>query len=200
MQILWINIIMDGPLAQSLGVECVDASVMQRPPRNRQDDIITKPLLMRVVTSGLLILIGTMYVFIVEMDNGPNESVSARDLTMTFTTFIMFDMFNAVACRHNSKLFFDISLSSNQAFLAAMLFSLGGQLCVVYIPFFQNVFKTVSLSLKDIFMVTLLSSTMLILDTVRKRYFSAIFTEVLPLHYQNKAAARKNDKGDTFMV
>ncbi len=29
MQILWINIIMDGPLAQSLGVESVDPSVMQ---------------------------------------------------------------------------------------------------------------------------------------------------------------------------
>jgi len=29
MQILWINIIMDGPLAQSLGVESVDASIMQ---------------------------------------------------------------------------------------------------------------------------------------------------------------------------
>lgn len=33
MQILWINIIMDGPPAQSLGVEPVDQSVMQRPPR-----------------------------------------------------------------------------------------------------------------------------------------------------------------------
>lgn len=58
MQILWINIIMDGPLAQSLGVETVDTSVMQRPPRKRSDDIITRPLLMRVLTSGLIILLG----------------------------------------------------------------------------------------------------------------------------------------------
>ena len=36
LQILWINIIMDGPLAQSLGVESVDSSVMQRPPRRQQ--------------------------------------------------------------------------------------------------------------------------------------------------------------------
>ena len=27
---------MDGPLAQSLGVESVDSSVMQRPPRRQQ--------------------------------------------------------------------------------------------------------------------------------------------------------------------
>lgn len=32
MQILWINIIMDGPPAQSLGVEPVDASIMTKPP------------------------------------------------------------------------------------------------------------------------------------------------------------------------
>lgn len=61
MQILWINIIMDGPLAQSLGVEIVDTSVMQRPPRKRSDDIITRPLLMRVISSGILILIGKLY-------------------------------------------------------------------------------------------------------------------------------------------
>jgi Ca2+-transporting ATPase len=52
MQILWINIIMDGPLAQSLGVEAVDTSVMSRPPRKRSDDVITRPLLLRVITSG----------------------------------------------------------------------------------------------------------------------------------------------------
>lgn len=61
MQILWINIIMDGPLAQSLGVEIVDTSVMQRPPRKRSDDIITRPLLMRVISSGILILIGKLF-------------------------------------------------------------------------------------------------------------------------------------------
>lgn len=33
---------------------------MRRPPRKRQDDIITKPLVMRVLSSGLLILIGKL--------------------------------------------------------------------------------------------------------------------------------------------
>jgi magnesium-transporting ATPase (P-type) len=47
---------------QSLGVESVDSTVMQRPPRSRTEDMITKPLIMRVLTSGVLILIG-MYGF-----------------------------------------------------------------------------------------------------------------------------------------
>jgi Ca2+-transporting ATPase len=76
---------MDGPLAQSLGVEPVDTAVMQRPPRKRDENIITQPLIARVLTSGALILCGTLYVFINEMEDG---EISARDLTMTFTTFV----------------------------------------------------------------------------------------------------------------
>eukprot|EP01040_Poterioochromonas_malhamensis_P012300 gene12300-13453_t len=174
MQILWINIIMDGPLAQSLGVEIVDPSIMRRPPRKRHDDIITKPLLYRVITSGILILIGTMYVFIHEMEDG---EISSRDLTMTFTTFVMFDMFNAYACRHNSRSFFEIHWNSNHAFLVAATFSLTGQALVVYFPPLQKVFRTVTLSFMDIFFVVILASTMLLLDYIRKRYFSDIFTE-----------------------
>lgn len=197
MQILWINIIMDGPLAQSLGVEIVDPSVMQRPPRKRQDDIITRPLLMRVLSSGLLILIGTFYVFIHEMEDG---EISTRDLTMTFTTFVMFDMFNAIACRHNSKPSLDLSWNSNKAFLLAISFSLIGQMMVIYFPPLQQVFRTEALSFIDIFFVVALASSMLVLDTLRKKYLPAYFTELLPNEYAALDYARdyavKKDKDD----
>ena len=48
MQILWINIIMDGPPAQSLGVEPVDASVAKR-PRHKDEAIISTLVMQRVV-------------------------------------------------------------------------------------------------------------------------------------------------------
>ncbi len=194
MQILWINIIMDGPLAQSLGVETVDPSVMQRPPRRRQDDIITRPLMMRVLTSGLLILAGTMYVFLHEMEDG---AVSSRDLTMTFTTFVMFDMFNSLVCRHNSKPVFELAWNSNSAYLLAAAFSLVGQAMVVYFPPLQTVFRTVALSFTDIFFVVALASTMLLVDYVRKRYFAHIFTEVLPV---DASKDKQSSSRGAFMV
>lgn len=198
MQILWINIIMDGPLAQSLGVELVDASVMQRPPRKRNDNIITKPLIARVITSGLLILIGTMYVFLHEMEDG---EISSRDLTMTFTTFVMFDMFNALACRHNSKSLLDINpISSNKFFIAALLFSLIGQFLVVYFPPLQNVFRTEALSLNDLIFVISLASTMVILDTIRKKYFAKYFTEILSTTSNHKETSKTDLKKEAFMV
>ncbi|KAL3806000.1 hypothetical protein ACHAXA_006420 [Cyclostephanos tholiformis] len=47
MQILWINIIMDGPPAQSLGVEPVDERILRAPPRKVTDPIVTRALLTR---------------------------------------------------------------------------------------------------------------------------------------------------------
>ena len=82
MQILWINILMDGPPAQSLGVEPVDPAVMLRPPRQRDALILTSKVMKRVLTQASVILIGTMCVYIIEMKDG---NVTARDTTMVPT-------------------------------------------------------------------------------------------------------------------
>ena len=42
MQILWINVIMDGPPAQSLGLEPVDPTVLRKPPRKPHEHILTR--------------------------------------------------------------------------------------------------------------------------------------------------------------
>src|SRR6266566_240462 len=92
---------MDGPPAQSLGVEAVDKDVMNRPPRKRNDPVLTRALLMRVAQSATIIMIGTMMVYTREMlEDG---EVTRRDTTMTFTCFVLFDMFNALTCRSESK-------------------------------------------------------------------------------------------------
>ena len=61
---------------------------------------------------------------------------------------------------------------------------------VVYFPPLQKVFRTVALSFEDIFFVVLLSSSMLVLDTIRKKYFANLFTEQLA----NQAADREKAK------
>uniref|UniRef100_A0A2S2R202 Calcium-transporting ATPase type 2C member 1 n=1 Tax=Sipha flava TaxID=143950 RepID=A0A2S2R202_9HEMI len=96
MQILWINIIMDGPPAQSLAVEPVDKDVVKQGPRNVKTPMITKTLVLNVLFSASIIIVGTLWVFKREMSD--NE-VTKRDTTMTFTCFVFFDMFNALSCR-----------------------------------------------------------------------------------------------------
>ncbi|KAK4156892.1 hypothetical protein C8A00DRAFT_30214 [Chaetomidium leptoderma] len=168
MQILWINIIMDGPPAQSLGVEAVDKDVMNRPPRRRGDAVLTRRLVSRVLTQAFIIMAGTMLVYTHEMlDDG---QVTRRDTTMTFTCFVLFDMFNALTCRSESKsvLRGEVGLWSNVLFNWAVAGSLMGQLAVVYFPWLQEVFQTEGLGLRDLLGLLVLCSSVFWVDEGRK--------------------------------
>jgi len=185
MQILWINILMDGPPAQSLGVEPVDPRVMTQPPRPRNANVLTKRLIRRVLTSASIIMMGTLFIYLREMvdiddpDVDPTlinttplriRTVTKRDTTMTFTTFVLFDMFNALTCRSESKsvLFGEIKLFGNKMFNYAVAGSLAGQLCVIYLPFLQRVFQTEALTLWDLFSLVCITSAVFWVDEVRK--------------------------------
>lgn len=54
---------MDGPPAQSLGVEPVHGAIVRRAPRKAGDPVISARLMLRVLSSGALIVIGTLWVF-----------------------------------------------------------------------------------------------------------------------------------------
>lgn len=166
MQILWINILMDGPPAQSLGVEPVDHEVMRAPPRLRNAPILTQRVLKRLLFNAIIVIVGTLYVYIREMSD---NQVTARDTTMTFTCFVLFDMFNALSCRHNTKSIFEVGFT-NQMFNIAVLGSLLGQLCAIYIPFFQSIFQTEALSISDLGFLTLVSSSVFIFDELKKLF------------------------------
>uniref|UniRef100_A0A914X336 Calcium-transporting ATPase n=1 Tax=Plectus sambesii TaxID=2011161 RepID=A0A914X336_9BILA len=108
MQILWINIIMDGPPAQSLGVEPVDKDIIKLPPRNVKEPMITRALITNILLSASIIITGTLWVFYMEMAD--DNKVTPRDTTMTFTCFVFFDMWNALSCRSTRKSVFELGL------------------------------------------------------------------------------------------
>lgn len=110
---------MDGPPAQSLGVEPVDKDILKRPARKTSESMINLNLIVNILLSAFIIVSGTLYVFYHEVtylhkklfsiDQLFNSiffifklkggQVTSRDTTMTFTCFVFFDMFNALACR-----------------------------------------------------------------------------------------------------
>ncbi|ORY66239.1 calcium-transporting ATPase type 2C member 1 [Pseudomassariella vexata] len=170
MQILWINIIMDGPPAQSLGVEKVDKDVMSRPPRSRTEPVLSRSLLLRVIQQATIIMTGTMAVYSHEMH--ADGVVTRRDTTMTFTCFVLFDMFNALSCRSESKsvLRGEVGLFSNTLFNWAVSLSMAGQLLVIYFPWLQEVFQTEALAFWDLVRLLVLCSSVFWADELRKWY------------------------------
>lgn len=165
---------MDGPPAQSLGVEPVDPFIMTRPPRQRNAPVLTKALLKRVFASAAFVMIGTLIVYVHEMSDTVDEMgkyiISPRDTTMTFTCFVLFDMFNALTCRSESKsiLCGEIPLFGNRMFNFAVSGSLFGQALVVYVPLLQGIFQTEALYLSDWVALLCISGTVFWADELRK--------------------------------
>lgn len=166
MQILWINIIMDGPPAQSLGVEPVDPDVLRQPPRKVEEPIINRKLIINTVLSAFVIVIGTLFVFWKELTW--DGKITPRDTTMTFTCFVFYDMFNALSSRSQTKSIFSIGFFTNKFFLIAVGGSLVGQFLVIYAPPLQRIFQTEALGILDIFMLLVLTSTVFWIHEIKK--------------------------------
>ncbi|KAM6324706.1 calcium-transporting ATPase type 2C member 2 [Podargus strigoides] len=161
MQILWINIIMDGPPAQSLGVEPVDRDTIKQPPRCITDTILSKSLILKIFMSAIIIISGTLFVFWKE---NPKSGITPRTTTMTFTCFVFFDLFNALTCRSQTKLIFEIGFFRNRMFLYSVLGSVLGQLAVIYVPPLQKIFQTENLRVLDLLFLTGLASSVFIVS------------------------------------
>ncbi|KAL0478989.1 golgi membrane-typec calcium-transporting ATPase [Acrasis kona] len=166
MQILWINIIMDGPPAQSLGVEPVDQDVMDMPPRDTKKSIISKQMIVSVLVSAFIMVVGTLYVFMREMN--ADGVVTSRDTTMTFTTFVMFQIFNAFNCRSEKKSVFQIGLFRNTAFNWCVGGCVAGQLLLIYTGAMNFIFETERISVNDVAFITLVTSSVWIVDEIVK--------------------------------
>ena len=94
--------------------------------------------------------------------------VTARDTTMTFSCFVLFDMFNAMSCRSATKSIFELGVLTNWYLFIAMTATLGCLLAVVYLPFLQWIFQTEALHVNDWMYLVTLTSTVLIVSEVRK--------------------------------
>ncbi|NXY63791.1 AT2C2 ATPase, partial [Callaeas wilsoni] len=165
MQILWINIIMDGPPAQSLGVEPVDRDTIKQPPRCITDTILSRSLILKIFMSAIIIISGTLFVFWKE---NPKGGITPRTTTMTFTCFVFFDLFNALTCRSQTKLIFEIGFFRNRMFLYSVLGSFLGQLAVIYIPPLQKIFQTENLGVLDLLFLTGLASSVFVVSELVK--------------------------------
>ena len=166
LQILWMNLLTDAAPAIALAWNPVDPGIMERQPAEFSKNILDKSTVIKFLLVGSLIAAGTLFVF--------NSSDALKASTMAFTTLIMFEVFYALTCRSESSLL-GSGLFSNKYLILACLSSIGLQLMVVYLPWFQNIFKTVPLDLKDWIIILAITSTAFIIPELWKlaRQFNA---------------------------
>jgi Ca2+-transporting ATPase len=161
-QILWINLVTDGPPALALGVDPADDGVMDRPPRPVGERVITPAMWRGIVFVGSIMAVGTLFVLDSSLPGGLVEGTGdlRHAQTMAFTTLMLFQIFNVFNARSDDQSVF-VHLFTNGWLWAAAVLSVVLQVVVVYVPFLQNAFGTASLSARDwLFCVTVASSVL----------------------------------------
>lgn len=156
-QILWINIIMDGPPAQSLGVEPAEANVMKRAPT--RGNIIPKRNLIKIAIAGIVMSVGTLILYIYELSTGASTITA---MTVAFTVFVMYQIFNVFNCRAKGSI-------PNKTLIIAVGASLLLQICVIYVPYLQGIFKTTAISYVEWVLILLVASTIFISEFISER-------------------------------
>ncbi len=154
--ILWVNLVTDGLPALALGVDPVDPKIMQRPPRPKDEPVVTKQRGILMLAQGAFIAFCTLFAFCVVLFVEGEGLARAR--TAAFIVLSCSQLFHALNCRSMTESLFSLGIFTNKKLIAANLISFSLQIMVVYVPVLQKVFKTEALSAVDWVMVIAVSS------------------------------------------
>lgn len=141
LELLWINIIMDGPPALTLGLEPNYKDLMRRSPTQREENIISKGMLLRIGLTGTYISVAFLCQYLFNfLGAAPGEQS-----TVLFTLFVLFQLFNSFNCRelHSESILKHLFRNKIMLWVVGATFVLQ----VVFIQFAGAFFGTVPLGI-----------------------------------------------------
>jgi len=165
-QILWVNMVTAVTLALSLAFEPSEKNVMQRPPRNAFESMLTPYLIWRVMFVSVILMSGTFGLFLWEMEQGANIEHSR---TVAVNTLIMFEIFYLFNSRYITASVLNWSgLTDNRYVLIAIAILIIFQLGFTYLPSMQSLFGTTAIDFYMWLRILLVSSSVLFLVELEK--------------------------------
>src|SRR2546426_536885 len=146
-QLLWINLVTDGLPALALGVDPYPKDVMDRPPRDPKESVVSKDVLFFIVIIAAILTVGTLGVFVLELSEHSGDVVRAR--SVAFTTIVFFELFLVFSIRSPRETLWKIGVLTNKKLLIAVGVSAALQIAVIQLPFLEPVFDTKALDVLD---------------------------------------------------
>ena len=173
-QLLWVNIIMDGPPALSLGLEPVRDAVLNRKPTNRNASIITKKMMKSMISNAVYIT----FVIMIQMKfdilgaGFPKEGVTGPNemQTVLFALFAFSALFNAFNCREFGTDSIFPNLTKNTIFLKIITVTAVAQIFVTTV--FSKFFNAVPLSVTMWVKIIVLASLVIVVNEIVKLIIS----------------------------
>ncbi|NIM47448.1 MAG: HAD-IC family P-type ATPase [Candidatus Aenigmarchaeota archaeon] len=152
-QILWLNLVTDGVSDIALAAEPGHGDVLEEPPQKAKEGILSKEMIPFIVLMACIMVIFTLFIFNTYLPQGIKKARTVAFVVMAFT-----QLFNVLNMRSLRKSIFKIGFFTNKYVIVSLLVSIILLVMVIFIPFFQNMFQFVSLSLVELLLIFTLSS------------------------------------------
>lgn len=140
--LLFINLLTDSLPAIGLGLEPHQASVMRKKPRPANESILTKPFLISVGYSGLIIGIMTFLAYVL----GRSEGGDYLGMTMAFATLCMSRLWHGFSCKSEEPVLFRKQMINNPFGLLAFFAGMILINAVLLVPPLKSLFSIASLT------------------------------------------------------
>jgi magnesium-transporting ATPase (P-type) len=150
-QILWINLITAITLGLALAFEPTEPGTMRRPPRPRNEPLLTGNLIWHVVLVSALFLIAVFGIFTYATDRGyPLELAQ----TMAMNMLVVLEIFHLFFIRniHGTSLTWEAARGTRVVW-ACVIGVTTAQFAITYIPPLQAVFGTHAVPVLDGFLI-----------------------------------------------
>ena len=166
-QLLWLNLVTDAFPALALGVEPAEADIMERPPRDPSESILSGETGKNVILQSIAITISVLAAYIIGLNYiFPNNIEGAH--TMVFATLITSELLRAFSVRSERYTLRELGWFTNKNLLKANLLSFALLLLVMYVPPLRILFELQFISWEWLIIIPL-SFLPLIIGEIRKR-------------------------------
>ncbi len=168
LQLLWINVIMDGPPALTLGLENGGSKLMNSPPVKRTDSIVGKGMLLRIIFNGVYVASLMLFQYKYNFLGLSYEELAGG----IFSLFILLQLFNAFNSRELGSSSIFSSIGKNK--IMVLTFSGVFLLHYLIIQVFYSMFNVQSLSVLSWIKIILVSFSIIIVSEVYKFLYRRI--------------------------
>jgi cation-transporting ATPase F len=178
-QILWINMTTAVVLGLMLAFEPKEEGIMERPPRDPREPLITRPLVFRMLLVTAMLVGATWWLF--EWERGSGDSVDEAR-TAAVNLFVVVEAFYLFSCRSLTRSMFHLGIFSNRWVLGGVAIQALGQAAITYLPAMNRVFGTAPIDLVawlQIFAIATIASIVVAIDK-RLRHPGAVHASLAP--------------------
>ena len=164
LQILWLNMVVDIPLAVALGFDQPARGLMARPPRPVAAPVLSRSNWIRLCVQGAVMTVGALVAYQIGHDQGG----AILGATMLLTALSLFHLFGALLCRDQINTIFDRDALPGIVQIRRYGIALLAIIAITAIDFLERIFGTTGMSFNQWAICIALAASLVVVEEVLK--------------------------------